>query len=88
MTKVEVDLLTDQENGAVLRLPERKFPGVLIQGDTLHSFVAIVEEAEAALLRQDLPEARSLIREARERLGELASRYEDALMRHAIPLPY
>ncbi len=34
MTRIEVDLLTNQGNGAVLRLPERKFPGVVVQGDT------------------------------------------------------
>jgi hypothetical protein len=44
MTLVEVDLLTDQGNGAVLRLPDRSFPGVLVQGDTLSHYLSTVAE--------------------------------------------
>jgi Family of unknown function (DUF6959) len=35
MQRVEVELFTDPGNNAVVRLGGRRFPGVLIQGDTL-----------------------------------------------------
>ncbi|MFF5778388.1 DUF6959 family protein [Streptomyces virginiae] len=35
MERVEAELFTDGGNDAVVRLPGRDFPGVLIQGDTL-----------------------------------------------------
>lgn len=32
---IEVEIFTDQGNNAVLKMPERRYPGVLIQGDSL-----------------------------------------------------
>jgi hypothetical protein len=43
MKITEVEIFTDQGNGAVLRLPKRKFPGLVIQGDTLRNLAQIAE---------------------------------------------
>ncbi|GAA0681386.1 hypothetical protein GCM10009429_01810 [Dyella marensis] len=43
MNKIEVEIFTDQGNNAVLRLPSRKFPGLLLQGDSLRN---LAESAE------------------------------------------
>jgi hypothetical protein len=88
VTKVEVDLFTNQGNGAVLRLPERKCPGVLVQGDTLNSFLGLLEEATGALRTKDLVQVDEALQEFSRRLEELRSGYEDALKQHGIPLPY
>ncbi|MFE9967575.1 hypothetical protein OG894_38555 [Streptomyces sp. NBC_01724] len=48
MERVEAELFTDSGNNAVVRLPGGRFPGVLIQGDSLsilRSDVAEVVEA-------------------------------------------
>ncbi|QDU08167.1 DUF6959 family protein [Gimesia aquarii] len=45
MKKITVELYTDQKNGAVLKLPNRQYPGVLIQGDTLHILIDDLNEA-------------------------------------------
>ncbi|MGX1887446.1 DUF6959 family protein [Streptomyces sp. NPDC055287] len=48
MERVEAELFTDGGNNAVVRLPPRRFPGVLIQRDSLaiiRSQVAEVVEA-------------------------------------------
>jgi hypothetical protein len=47
MEKLEVDIFTDQGNNAVIKLPDRLYPGVLIQGDTL---LNLVKTAESVLL--------------------------------------
>lgn len=46
MNKVEVELFTDPGNNAVLRLPGRKFPGLLLQGDTLKNLAATAERVK------------------------------------------
>lgn len=43
MKKIEVEIFTDQGNNAVLRLPDRKFPGLLLQGDTLKNLTEAAE---------------------------------------------
>ena len=88
MTRVEVDLLTNQGNGAVLRLPERQFPGVLVQGDTLNAFICLLGVAAKALGRRDFTETEEVIRGFMGDLEELRARYEDALKKHGIGLPY
>lgn len=88
MTRVEVDLLTDQGNNAVLRLPGRKSPGVLIQGDSLSVLVGLVDDAVKALARDDSHEAESTLREVTAQLEEARDRYEAALKQHGLPRPY
>lgn len=46
METIEVEIFTDRGNGAVLRLPNRKFPGLLLQGDTLVNLAAMAESVE------------------------------------------
>jgi hypothetical protein len=43
MNKIEVELFSDQGNGAVLRLPMRRFPGLLLQGDSLKNLAEMAD---------------------------------------------
>jgi hypothetical protein len=43
-----VEIYSDATNAAVMRHPGRKFPGVLIQGDTLHTLCVSTDSACAA----------------------------------------
>jgi hypothetical protein len=88
MISATVDLLTDQGNGAVLRLPNRKFPGILIQGDTLKNYIFTLREVLEAFQRGDANDAQAVVLELKADLEELRSRYESALEQHGIPLPY
>ncbi|MEW2522238.1 DUF6959 family protein [Actinacidiphila alni] len=88
MERVEAELFTNGGNNAVLRLPGRTFPGVLVQGDSLH----ILRTAVAEL--SDLCEA-GAVEEVRETAGLLLSdmdllieRYTEALRLHGIRLPF
>ena len=89
MERVEVELLTDGGNNAVVRMPERRFPGVVVQGDTLSS---LWESARLALEavrgergRHDgVDELSSLV----QHLDTLLIRYEKALDAHGISRPY
>ncbi len=47
MNLLTVECFTEQGNNAVIRMPDRKYPGVLIQGDTLKN---LLDMAEAMLV--------------------------------------
>jgi hypothetical protein len=78
MMKIEVEIYTDQRNNAVLRLPARKYPGILIQGDSLRNLaetaavIATLSEGYGGELAE---EATSLA----ESLSELCRWYEHAV---------
>lgn len=88
MTTFPVELLTDQGNNAVLRLPGRKSPGVLVQGDSLFNLCALATAAVEGLDRGDMEVAVDAVREIAVELQDMRERYEAALRQHAIPLPY
>lgn len=69
MKKIEVEIFTDQGNNAVLRLPDRKFPGLLLQGDSLRN---LTETAERVA---ELSESGS--NELKEEAAELADSLRD-----------
>lgn len=45
MRSEDVEIFSDMTNAAVMRHPGRKFPGVLIQGDTLYTLCREADEA-------------------------------------------
>lgn len=47
METICVEIYTDQGNNAVIRLPERRKPGVLMQGDTLKNLVMMADSVRS-----------------------------------------
>ncbi|MDG5801855.1 hypothetical protein P9869_04090 [Streptomyces ossamyceticus] len=88
MERVEAELFTDGGNDAVVRLPGRKFPGVLMQGDSLHILRSDLAEVVEACELGDLAEARDSASLLLVSLDALLTRYENALQQHEIPRPY
>jgi hypothetical protein len=87
LDRVVVEMLTPIRNDAVVRLPGRRFPGVLMQGDTLAILVAQARAVCSRLTGHD----EDLIDDARllkESLEDIQARYEAALFAHGIELPY
>jgi hypothetical protein len=77
--KLQVDCLSEQINAAVVRMPGRTYPGVVIQGDTLQSLCELGAEAlESADARKDLL----------EKLLAFRDHYESVLVSHGMQLPY
>jgi predicted RNase H-like HicB family nuclease len=81
----DVRLLSAARNYAVVHLPQRRFPGVVVQGDSLNSLIGEVQEALAA---SDPQERGAILTAVVERLREVQAHYEMALERESIPLPY
>lgn len=57
MERVEAELFTRGGNDTAVRLPGRRFPGVLIQGDSLHILRSDLAEVVDACARGDLADA-------------------------------
>ncbi|TVT33087.1 hypothetical protein FNH05_27375 [Amycolatopsis rhizosphaerae] len=92
MERIEVDLFTDQGNCAIVRLPARQFPGVLVQGDSLSILEADARQlANRLAALDDTLLDHELIDQAQDLADELSGllkHYETTLQRHGIPLPY
>jgi len=88
MELVEVELLSDGGNNAVVRMPGRRFPGVLVQGDTLASLLSWAERVEALVKAGEQTEAREEAQALADELGRWLHGYEAALQRHDVKRPY
>jgi hypothetical protein len=86
--RIEAELFTDPGNDAVVRLPPRNFPGVLIQGDSLSIIRADVAGIVEACDQGDVGEAREAAAILLSNLDELLERYTAALKAHDIPIPF
>lgn len=71
-------LLAKAGNFAVVQLPERNYPGVVIQGDTLSSLVGLLNDIKTASRCGDLENLEAAIADAAELLGEAQEAYEKA----------
>ncbi len=82
-----VEIYSDASNAAVMRHPERRFPGCLIQGDSLHILVSAltVVESEANCLSE---EAANELAEVTEQLTQLLEHYKATLLSHGLELPF
>ncbi|MFK0123186.1 DUF6959 family protein [Streptomyces nigra] len=88
MERIEAELFTDGGNDAVVRVPGRRFPGVLVQGDSLYVLRCDVAEVVEACERGDLDEASDSAGLLLAHLDALLARYEVTLSEHEIPRPY
>ena len=87
MERIEVELFSHRGNNAVVKTPGRRFPSVLIQGDSLLNLRHEVARVVEACTRGNVDEAR------RERavladLDALLEDYSTALRNQNIPLPF
>jgi hypothetical protein len=83
-----VEIYSDQTNAAVLRHPQRKFPGVLIQGDSLHALCRQTDDilADADSLRGT--DAYDDLSDLGDRLRDYLRHYKVVMEEHRLPLPF
>ena len=78
-----VEIFSDATNAAIMRHPDRRFPGILVQGDTLYS---MFRRADAACRGADRSsEAYADLNELRNYLWELLTHYNSVLREHDLP---
>jgi hypothetical protein len=83
-----VEIYSDASNAAVMRHPGRRFPGVLIQGDTLHSLCVSADSACAAARGVMSDDDFQSLNELRNQLWALLTHYKSVLDEHKIRLPF
>ncbi|MDK1388631.1 hypothetical protein QN224_24790 [Sinorhizobium sp. 8-89] len=81
----DVKLLTEPTNYAIVQLPQRKFPGVVFQGDSLNNFIG---DLEAAASETDPLQKSAALADVIERLHGIREHYEAVLDRAGIGRPY
>ncbi len=84
----QVEIYSDATNATIMRHPGRRFPGVLVQGDTLWTLCQQADAACAAgrdLLPADSYEDFNGLRNA---LQVFLAHYKTVLGEHDIPLPF
>jgi hypothetical protein len=88
MRKESIEIYADTTNAAVLRHPGRKFPGVLIQGDTLYSMCQTLDHLCLKGRGKLGAEAFDELNEIRNQLWLFLNGYKATLEEHGIPLPF
>jgi 3-hydroxymyristoyl/3-hydroxydecanoyl-(acyl carrier protein) dehydratase len=90
MKSITLELLSEHTNSAVVRLPDRRFPGVVIPGDSLHILHSLMKSiiARCAENQVDGETPADLAREAQQILAGYLRVYETALQAHGYTLPY
>ena len=84
----QVEVYSDQTNAVVMRHPGRRFPGLLIQGDTLYALCRQADAACAKARSQLEPEPYQELNELRNTLQRFLSHYKAVLQEHELPLPF
>jgi predicted RNase H-like HicB family nuclease len=83
-----VEIYSDETNAAIMRHPGRRFPGVLIQGDTLASLCADVRRVVAIACPHLDSDGQFELYDLQERLAEFLEHYKRVLRQHGLPLPF
>jgi hypothetical protein len=84
----KVEIYSDATNQAVMRHPGRRFPGVLIQGDTLYSLCQQTDAVSANAKSRLDAESFQELNDLRNALWGFLSHYKAVLGEHGIPLPF
>ena len=84
--KVSVEVLSESINCPVIKLPNRKFPGVLIQGDSFNNLKELLKELEAELKKKGV--TTDILDEVKEFVVTRLDLYESTLKENNISLPY
>jgi len=77
-------LLTRPVNFAVVQLPGRQYPGVVVQGDSLTGLVNQLDRMKASLAAGDLEELAAEIEDMSELLTGVLNSYKSVCAAHSI----
>lgn len=88
MRTESVEIYSDASNQAVVRHPGRRFPGSLIQGDTLYSVCPLAEHVYAASQHRLDDDTRDDLAKVCHALRGRLEHYKAVLKEHDIELPF
>jgi hypothetical protein len=90
MKRVELEVYSEASNHAIIRPSDRRFPGAVVQGDSLSILCAEAREISERLRTIGVKDEDILYlaQEHQEKLLARLLHYQEVLMAHAIELPY
>ena len=88
MEYMELEVYSQSTNRAVVKMPGRHFPGLVLQGDSLSQLLNLAQSIYEKSERTSDIHLINESRELRDNLQQLLSHYEATLSKHNIPLPY
>lgn len=88
MEYMELEVYSQATNRAVVKMPGRHFPGLVIQGDSLSSLLYLAESICEKSEKTSDVDLVNETRELKDHLQQLLLHYEATLSKHNIPLPY
>jgi len=80
-----VEIFCEETNFALVRVPSRKYPGVLIQGDSLLDLIGTTKEALELLDEEKIEEAKGALTYLHDELSWRLERYREVLKEHNTP---
>jgi hypothetical protein len=83
-----VEIYSDATNAAIMRHPERRFPGLLVQGDTLSGLCRRTSEVYERLAGTVDEESRWALFMLSDELRSFLAHYKNTLQEHGIDLPF
>lgn len=72
---VSMEVFSRAANASIVRLPWRRYPGVVVQGDTLRTMAATAERLATALVTHPSEDVRAASEELRDALFALNLHY-------------
>ncbi|EDM27361.1 hypothetical protein LNTAR_21645 [Lentisphaera araneosa HTCC2155] len=81
-------IINNQTNCSVVQMPDRKFPGIVLQGDSLNiiysNLMKVLEQTEGKISKEEF----LIILEQAELIEGYLNQYEKSLDESSIELPY
>lgn len=83
-----LEVLSTASNSWVIKISDRAYPGVLVQGDSLNNLLVLAQEVVASIEAAEYDEAKSTASEIVDIIASMLSIYEAAMKEHGKELPY
>ncbi|SHL63050.1 hypothetical protein SAMN05428972_0432 [Rhodanobacter sp. OK091] len=88
MHTATVEIFSDQANAVVVRHPDRRFPGVLVQGDSLYALCCQADAACTGAKSSLDSGSYNELNDLRDKLWGYLNHYKSVLGEHQLPLPF
>ncbi|MBP7947553.1 MAG: hypothetical protein KA191_16005 [Verrucomicrobia bacterium] len=88
MKQIQVAVLSETSNCPVVQLPDRKYPGVVLQGDSLRILLDSAEEIRELSAKVQDAELSDAVASLKEKLAGYVSVFEQTMKANGRDLPY
>ena len=88
MKQIQIDVLSEAVNCPIVQMPGRKFPGIVLQGDSLRILLDSAEEVQQLCSSVRSADLSAAVASLREKLAGYVASYEEAMLEAGRDLPY